>query len=253
MSERLCESRPVPQNIFIGRVAEGYDLGSPEMWEPALLQATVSFLADAADGGAALEFGIGTGRVALPLSERGVDVHGIDISEDMIAQLRAKPAAQSIGATVGDFATTTVPRTFSLVYVVYNALSNLTTQAEQVECFQNAARHLLPGGRLVVEMWVPDLRRFPPGAVALPFEVSASHVGLDTIDVATQRGVSHHYFFNGDRAGQFDSPYRYTWPSEQDLMAQLAGLTLSERWADWERTPFTSESSNSISVWQRPL
>ncbi len=242
----------MPQNIFTGRVAEGYDLGSPEMWEYALLQATASFLADAADGGAALEFGIGTGRVALPLSQRGVEVHGIDISEDMITQLRAKPGSQSIGVTVGDFATTDAPGTFSLVYLVYNALSNLITQAEQVDCFRNAARHLLPGGRLVVEMWVPDLRRFPPGAVALPFDVSPSHVGLDTIDVATQQGVSHHYVIVGDHAGQFDSPYRYAWPAELDLMGQLAGLTRRERWADWDRSPFTSESRNSISVWERP-
>jgi SAM-dependent methyltransferase len=242
----------MPQNLFTGRVAESYDLGSPEMWEPALLHSTASFLADNAEGRPALEFGVGTGRVALPLSQLGVEVHGIDISEDMIAQLRAKPGAQSIGTTIGDFATTTVPGAFSLVYIVFNALSNLTTQAEQVACFQNAARHLLPGGRLVVEMWVPDLRRFPPGAVALPFEVSASHVGFDTIDVATQQGVSHHYFIVGGRGGQFDSPYRYAWPAEQDLMAQLAGLTRRERWADWARAPFTSESSNSISVWQRP-
>jgi SAM-dependent methyltransferase len=241
----------VPKNIFTGQIAKGYDLGSPEMWEPTLLGATASFLADAAKGGAALEFGIGTGRIALSLSKRGVEVHGIDISEDMVAQLRSKPGGQSIGVTVGDFATTTVPRMFSLVYVVFNALSNLTTQAEQVACFENAGRHLLPGGRLVVEMWVPDLRRFPPGAVALPFDVSASHVGFDTIDVATQQGVSHHYFLLGGRVGQFDSPYRYAWPAEQDLMAELAGLTLRERWADWNHAPFTSESSNCISVWQR--
>ena len=241
----------MPHNIFTGRVAEGYDLGSPEMREPALLEATASFLADAADGGAALEFGIGTGRVALPLSEHGIEVHGIDISEDMVAQLLAKPGSSSIGVTVGDFATTTVPRTFSLVYLVYNALGNLTTQAEQVQCFRNAARHLALDGRLVVEMWVPDLRRFPPGAVALPFDVSASHIGMDTIDVATQQGVSHHWFIVGDRTGQFESPYRYVWPAEMDLMAELAGLTLRERWAHWDRSLFTNESTNTISVWER--
>jgi len=241
----------MPQNIFTGRVAEAYDLGSPEMWEPALLDTTANFLADAARGGAALEFAIGTGRVAIPLSERGVDVHGVDISEDMIAHLRAKAGARSIATTVGDCATVRVPGSFSLVYLVYNALSNLTSQAEQVECFRNASRHLDPGGRLVVEMWVPDLRRFPPGAVALPFDVSESHVGLDTIDVATQRGVSHHFIIVGDRIAQFDSPYRYAWPAEMDLMAQLAGLTLRERWADWDRSPFTSESTNGISVWER--
>ena len=156
----------MPQNIFTGPVAEGYDLGAPEMSEPALLEATVRFLADTVEGGAALEFGIGTGRVAIPLSQRGVEVHGIDISEDMVRELRKKPGSESIDVTVGDFATTAVPGTFVLVYLVYNALSNLTTQAEQVACFRNAARHLEPGGRVVVEMFVPDLRRFPPGAVA---------------------------------------------------------------------------------------
>jgi SAM-dependent methyltransferase len=241
----------MPQNIFTGPVAEGYDLGAPEMFEPALLEATVRFLADAAEGGAALEFGIGTGRVALPLSQRGVEVHGIDISEDMIRQLRTKPGSESIDVTVGDFATTAVPGTFSLVYLVYNALSNLTTQAEQVACFRNAARHLVPGGRVVVEMDVPDLRRFPPGAVALAFDVSVSHVGFDTIDVATQQGVSHHYVVVDGRGGRFDSPFRYTWPAEMDLMAQLAGLALRERWEDWDRSPFTSESGNTISVWER--
>ena len=240
----------MPQNIFTGPVAEGYDLGAPEMSEPALLEATVHFLADAAEGEAALEFGIGTGRVAIPLSQRGVEVHGIDISEDMVRQLREKPGSESIAVTVGDFATTAVPGTFALVYLVYNALSNLTTQAEQVACFRNAARHLEPGGRVVVEMFVPDLRRFPPGAVALAFDVSVSHVGFDTIDVATQRGVSHHYFVEG-RGGRFDSPFRYAWPAEMDLMAQLAGLTLRERWEDWDRSPFTSESGNTISVWER--
>jgi SAM-dependent methyltransferase len=241
----------VPQNIFTGPVAEGYDLGSQEMYEPPVLEPTVDFLADAARGGAALEFGIGTGRVALPLSQSGVEVHGIDISADMVAQLRAKPGADAIGVTVGDFATTRAPGTFSLVYLVYNAISNLTTQDEQVQCFQNAARHLVPAGRLVIELWVPDLQRLPPGAIALPFEVSASHLGFDELDVATQQGVSHHYFIAGDRVARFDSPFRYVWPAELDLMARIAGLTRRERWADWDHSPFTSESRKHISVWER--
>ena len=212
----------------------------------------MSFLADAARAGAALELGIGTGRVALPLHRRGVEVHGVDISPDMVAQLRAKPGADAIAVTIGDFATTKVPGAFSLVYLVYNAISNLTTQDEQVACVRNAAWHLVPGGRLVVELWVPDLQRLPPGALALPFEVSPSHLGFDEIDVATQRGVSHHYFINGDRVARFDSPYRYVWPAELDLMARMAGLALRERWADWDRSPFTSQSRKHVSVWERP-
>ncbi len=242
----------MPQNIFIGLDAEGYDRGSTEMYDPAVLDPAVQFLADIAQGGAVLEFGIGTGRVALPLAQRGLEVAGIDISSDMLDQLQRKPGAQSIVTLVGDFATTTMPGTFALVYLVYNAISNLTTQAEQVACVRNAARHLAPGGRLVIELWVPDLRRFPPGLPALPFTVSPSHLSFDDMDVATQQGVSHHYFVNGDHVTRFDSPYRYVWPSELDLMAQLAGLTLAERWADWDRSPFTSDSRKHISVWSRP-
>ena len=242
----------MPQNIFTGRVAEGYDLGSSDVYEPGVLGPTVSFLADAARSGAALEFGIGTGRVALPLSQIGVEVHGIDVSPDMVTQLRAKPGSEAIVVTIGDFATTKVPGIFSLVYLVYNAISNLTTQDEQVECFRNAAEHLAQGGRLVIELWVPDLQRLPPGALALPFEVSRSHLGFDEIDVATQQGVSHHYFIVGDRVALFDSPYRYVWPAELDLMARIAGLNLRERWSDWDRSPFTSQSRKHISVWERP-
>jgi SAM-dependent methyltransferase len=228
----------VPENLFTGRIAETYDLESSDMYEPAVLERTVRFLADAARGGAVLEFGIGTGRVALPLRQRGVEVQGIDISADMVAQLRAKPGADGIPVAVGDFATTKVPGTFSLVYLVYNAISNLTTQDEQVECFRNAAEHLGPDGRLVIELWIPDLRRFPPGAVALPFDVGPSHLGFDEI-VGT------------DRVARFDSPYRYVWPAELDLMARIAGMRLRERWTDWDRSPFTSESPKHISVWER--
>lgn len=242
----------MPENLFVGRIAETYDLDSPDMYEPAVLERTVSFLADAACGGSVLEFGIGTGRVAMPLHQRGIDVHGIDISTDMVAQLRAKPRSEGIAVTIGDFATTKVIGAFSLVYLVYNVISNLTTQDEQVECFRNAAGHLGPGGRLVVELWIPDLRRFPPGAVALPFEVGPSHLGFDEIDTATQRGVSHHYSVGTDRVTRFDSPFRYVWPAELDLMARIAGMRLRERWNDWDRSPFTSESPKHISVWERP-
>jgi len=241
----------MPHNIFTGSVAAGYDRASTDMFDPRVLAPAVNFLADTANGGKVLEFGIGTGRVALPLSQRGLAVSGIDISSDMLDQLRCKPGSDSIVTVVGDFATTTLPETFALVYVVFNTIANLTTQAEQVACFRNAARHLDPGGRLVIELWVPDLRRFPPGLPALPFTISPSHLGFDEMDVATQQGVSHHYFIEGDQLTRFDTPYRYVWPSELDLMAQMAGLELDQRWADWDRSPFTSDSRKHISVWIR--
>jgi SAM-dependent methyltransferase len=242
----------VPQNLFVGPVAAGYDLGSPEMYEPALLDATADFLATAARGGRALEFGIGTGRVALPLSQRGVEVDGIDISPDMIEQLHRKPGAEAITTTVGDFATTTVGGEYSLVYVVFNSISNLLEQSEWVQSFRNAAHHLGAGGYFVVELWIPDLRRYPPGAAALPFHVTPGHLGFDTIDVANQRGTSHHYFITNGRTGYHESPFRYGWPAELDLMAEIAGMTLRERWADWDRSPFTSDSRKHVSVWQLP-
>jgi SAM-dependent methyltransferase len=241
----------VPDDNFTGWVAEGYD-SDPRMSDVGLLDRTVAFLAEVAGRGPALEFGIGTGRVALPLSTRGIQVHGIDLSQDMVDQLRAKPDADRVGVTIGDFAKTTVPGEFSLVYLVYNTISNLTTQDEQVECFRNAAAHLIPGGCFVIEVVVPNLRRFPPGAVAQPFDVSAEHLGFDTIDVATQRGVSHHYVIDRDRVAIFETPYRYVWPAELDLMARIARLELRERWADWDRTSFTSDSGKHISVWERP-
>lgn len=183
----------MPQNLFTGIKATNYDLGAPEMWDPGLLDATAEFLAGQAQGGPALEFGIGTGRVAIPLSERGIHVHGIDISADMIGELRRKPGSEAIGATVGDVAAATVPGEFSVVYVVYNSISNLLEQSEWVQTFRNAAGHLRSGGALVMELDIMDLRRFPPGATVLPFDVSPNHLGFDTLDVANQRGVSHHY------------------------------------------------------------
>jgi len=241
----------VPQNIFTGFIAENYDDESSEMFEHRLVDATVDFLVNAARGGAALEFGVGTGRIALPLSRSGVMVHGIDISPDMLAQLRSKPGSDAIDVTVGDFATAKVAGAFSLVYLVYNTIGNLTSQEEQLACFRNAAAHLEPGGRFVIELGVPDLRRFPPGAPAQPFQVGATHLGFDTMDTATQQGVSHHYLIDGDRMTRFECPFRYAWPAELDLMARLANLTLLERWGDWNRSPFTADSRKHISVWER--
>jgi SAM-dependent methyltransferase len=241
----------MPQNLFTGIKATYYDSGSPEMWDPALLDTTADFLAGLAHSGRALEFGIGTGRVAFPMRERGIEVHGIDISADMIEQLHRKPGSESIEATVGDFATTTVAGDFSLVYVVFNSISNLLEQTEWVETFRNASRHLTRGGVFAMELNIIDLRRFPPGATVLPFHVSPNHLGFDTLDVVNQRGVSHHYVVVDGRGGHFESPFRYAWPAELDLMAEMAGMRLRERWADWDRTPFTSESTKHISVWER--
>jgi SAM-dependent methyltransferase len=241
----------VPEVYFDERIAAGYDATSADMYEPEVLDPAVNFLADLAGTGAALEFGVGTGRIAVPLSQRGVPVHGIDISSAMVARLQAKPGADDIGVTIGDFATTKVPRPFTLVYLVYNTISNLTTQEEQSECFRNAAAHLEPGGHFVIEVVVPDLQRLPPGETVRAFKVTPTHLGFDQIDVATQTSISHHYFMVDGRLETFSSPFRYVWPSELDLMARLAGMTLRERWSEWKREPFTSESRSHVSVWEK--
>lgn len=239
------------ENFFDEAAAENYDDDSSLLFDPAVVDATVDFLAALADDGAALEFGIGTGRIALPLSARGVPVQGIDLSPDMVAQLRAKPGAEAIGVTIGDFASTVVETTFRLAYLVFNTIENLTSQDDQVACFVNAARHLEPGGCFVVEVEVPPLRRLPPGVTTLAFNVTPDRLGFDTFDVAQQRGVSHHYWVAQGRAGTFTMPYRYVWPAELDLMARIAGLRLRERWQWWRREPFTSDSTSHVSVWEK--
>ena len=238
------------ENYFGERVAERYDESSGDMFDPAVVEPTVDFLAELADGGAALELGIGTGRIALPLSERGVRVHGIDLSEAMVAKLREKPGAEQIEVTLGDFATTRVDGAFALAYLVYNTLMNLGTQEAQVTCFENVASHLEPKGVFVVEIMIPELRRLPRGETFLAFDVTPEHLGFDEYDVANQGLISHHY---DPRDGTYSTfPGRYLWPSELDLMARLAGLTLRERWSGWRREPFTSESTKHVSVWEKP-
>jgi SAM-dependent methyltransferase len=228
-------------------LAEGYDTVEAEMFAPAVLDPAVDFLARLAGPGPALEFAVGTGRVAIPLAARGVPVTGIELSQPMADRLRSKA---QLPVVIGDMATTTVPGQFSLVYVVWNSISNLRTQDEQVQCFANAARHLAPGGRFVVELEVPSIRRFPPGSTAVPFVVSEQHLGFDTFDLLTQQGASHHYRRHDDGTMSYDvSNFRYIWPAECDLMARLAGLTLEQRLADWNGTPFTGESGKHISVW----
>ena len=232
------------EDHFGEAVAARYD-GGP-MFSDEVVGPTVDVLAELAGDGSALELGIGTGRIALPLAQRGVPVHGIDLSQAMVARLREKPRSAEIGTTIGDFATTRVDETFRLVYLVFNTIMNLTTQDAQVACFENAARHLEPGGSFVVEVMVPDLRRLPPGERYVVFDVEVGHVGVDEYDVVEQGLVSHHYT---DRLASV--PFRYAWPAELALMARIAGLALRERWADWDRSPFTSESRKHVSVWER--
>jgi SAM-dependent methyltransferase len=241
----------VPEIYFDEQIAAGYDAGSPEMFAPAVVDPAVDVLADLAGDGAALEFGIGTGRIALPLAERGVRVDGIELSPAMAAQLSAKPGGEQIAVTIGDFATTRIDGQFRLVYLVYNTIANLTTQDEQVACFCNAAAHLLPGGFFVIELEMPQLQRLPPGETLRPFMVTPERLGFDEYDVATQGLVSTHYSFADGKYHCFSQPFRYVWPAELDLMARIAGLTLRDRWADWDRAPFTSDSHKHVSGYVR--
>jgi SAM-dependent methyltransferase len=241
----------MPENHFGESVAARFDERYADQADPAVVGPMIDLLAELAGGGAALELGVGTGRVALPLAERGVPVHGIDLSEAMVARLRAKPGGDRIGVTIGDFATATVEGRFTVAYLVANTIMNLTTQDEQVACFRNVAAHLEPGGRFVIDVVVPGLRRLPPGERFQPFDVSPTHLGFDEYDVARQGLISHHYWLEGDRAEILSPPFRYVWPSELDLMARLAGMSLRDRWAGWQREPFTSESEKHVSVWEK--
>jgi SAM-dependent methyltransferase len=212
----------------------------------------VDFLVELAGSGRALELGIGTGRIAVPLARRGVPVHGIELSKAMAARLHAKPDAEDIGVTIGDFATTTVEGKFSVAYLVFNTIGNLTTQSAQVACFRNVAAHLDPGGCFVIEVGIPDLQRLPPGDTMRVFHAGETHWGIDEYDVANQGLTSHHFELVDGRFELHSVPFRYTWPAELDLMAQLAGMSLRERWSDWRRVPFTSDSRNHVSVWEKP-
>jgi SAM-dependent methyltransferase len=223
------------------------------MFAPEVLEPTVDLLADLAGVGPVLELAIGTGRVAVPLLRRGLAVSGIELSPAMVERLHAKVRADELPVVVDDMATATAPGEFSLVYLVFNSISNLRTQDEQVACFRNAARHLGPGGRFVVELFVPPLRRLPPGQTAVPFDVTEEHLGFDTIDVVTQTLTSHHYSRQADGSVRHGAGhFRYAWPAELDLMAALAGMGLEHRWADWDRSPFTADSEKHVSVWRLP-
>jgi len=238
---------------FDAAVAAGYDETSSEMFRPELLGPAVDFLAALAGDGAALEFGVGTGRVALPLAARGVRVHGIDNSQPMLDELAKKPGADAIRTTTGSFADARVEGTFRLVYLVFNTITNLTTQEAQAACFANAAAHLEPGGRFVVECYVPKLRRLPPGERVIAFDLGPGHQGFDEYtDFVGQIQVSHHHWMGDGPPRHFSAPFRWVWPSELDLMARLAGLRRCERWAGWTREPFTDESPSHVSVWEKP-
>lgn len=236
---------------FGERVAATYD-DDAVMFDPAAVDPVVEFLARLAGHGRALELGVGTGRIALPLALRGVQVHGIDLSKAMIARLRAKPGGENIDVTIGDFATTTVAGTFSVAYLVFNTIMNLTTQAAQVACFRNVAAHLEPGGCFVIEVLVPGLQRLPAGETRQVIYADETSWGFDEIDVATQGLTSHHFQTVDGAVERVSIPFRYAWPAELDLMAELAGMTLRERFAGWEGEPFTGESRTHVSVWEKP-
>ena len=239
------------EDYFDEPVAESYQARWPELFEPDAIDPVVRFLAGLAGPGAALELGIGTGRIALPLSRRGVRVHGIDLSAAMVAQLRRQPGADDIDVTIGDFTTIRVGGPFRLAYLLRNTIMNLTTQDDQVECFRTVAAQLEPGGFFVIEVMVPELQRLPPGETIRAFTVTPAHLGFDEYDVASQGLVSHHFWVQDGQADVRSVPFRYAWPSELDLMARLAGMTLRDRWSGWEREPFTSDSTMHVSVWQK--
>ncbi|QGN32869.1 bifunctional 2-polyprenyl-6-hydroxyphenol methylase/3-demethylubiquinol 3-O-methyltransferase UbiG [Microlunatus sp. Gsoil 973] len=240
-----------PDGYFGADVAAGYDDPESPMFQAAQIAPAVERLAELAGDGRALEFAIGTGRIALPLAERGVPVEGIELSRAMVDQLRTKAGGQDIEVAIGDMTSAVVPGEFALVYLVFNTIMNLTSQRAQTDCFRNAARHLRPGGRFVIEVMVPDLRRLPPGQDAVPFDVSERHLGFDTYDTATQEMTSHHITFVEGRPRYAAVPFRYAWPAELDLMAELAGMGLENRWATWSGEPFTGESRSHVSVWQK--
>jgi SAM-dependent methyltransferase len=242
----------VLQNYFGEEEAAGYDEGSALWFDPNVLGPAVDMLAELASDGAALEFAVGTGRVALPLAARGVPVSGIELSIPMADRLRAKDGSERIKVTIGDMATTRVEGRFRLVYLVFNTIGNLTTQDQQVACFANAAAHLEPGGTFLIEVGVPDLRRLPPGEDARVFSHSPGYVGYDRYtDLVAQQATSHHFTADGSGVREFKTPFRYVWPSELDLMARLARMSLRDRWAGWDRSSFTRESTSHVSVWEK--
>jgi SAM-dependent methyltransferase len=237
-------------NYFDTPVAERYDETSAAMFAADRIDPVVDVLQALAGTGRALEFAIGTGRIAVPLKQRGVEVAGLELSAAMVEQLRAKPGGEDIAVTIGDMTTATADGTFAVAYLVFNTIGNLTTQDAQVQCFANAARHLAPGGTFVIETGLPQLQKLPPGDTVVPFDLSEGHLGFDEYDVASQGLISHHFEARDGHWERSSIPFRYTWPAELDLMARLAGMRLKARWSDWDRSPFTSASERHVSIWE---
>ena len=245
--------RPDPDGHFGEPVAATYDDVPEPMIDGAPVDDATAVLQELARGGRALELAIGTGRIGLPLAARGVEVAGIELSSAMLARLRAKPGGEAIDVAVGDMTSARVAGSFSLVYLVFNTIENVTTQAGQVAVFRNAAAHLPPGGCFLIECNIPDLRRLPEGETAVVFDASERHFGVDTYDVASQGLTSHHFTKRDDGTWDYGAgPFRYVWPAELDLMAELAGLRLRDRWAGWNRQPFRHESRHHVSIWEKP-
>jgi SAM-dependent methyltransferase len=248
-------ARVTSSDVWTEETAATYDADAADHFSPEVLGPTVDLLARLAGEGPVLELAVGTGRVALALADRGLPVTGIELSEPMAARLRAKDPDGRVPVVVGDMATSVAPGAgaYTLVYLAWNSISNLRTQAEQVQCFRNAARHLRPRGRFVIDLWVPALQRLTPGQEAVPVSIGEDHLVFDTYDVVSQECSSHHYRTLPDGTVHHDvGHFRYIWPAECDLMAQLAGLRLESRWADWAGTPFTATSEAHVSVWRKP-
>ncbi|HEY7196691.1 MAG TPA: methyltransferase domain-containing protein [Gaiellaceae bacterium] len=241
----------MPVDRFPEDVAQRYDDDCAEMFDAAVVEPAVAFLAELAGDGPVLELGIGTGRIALPLRDRGITVHGVDLSTAMVERLHAKRGGEGIEVTIGDFATVDLGKTFALAYLVFNTIGNLTSQDEQVACFENVSRHLDSGGHFVIETGVPGLQRVLPGERFVPFSVTPTHVGIDEYDIVNQGLVSHHYYVRESSVTSGSIPLRYVWPSELDLMARIAGMRLRERFGDWDKRPFTDESTKHVSVWTK--
>jgi len=243
----------VPDDGFFDEaVAARYDESDSGMFAAEVVDPTVDFLAEIAGGGRALELAIGTGRIALPLAARGVEVHGIELSNAMVARLRAKPGGADLPITIGDFTSARADGTFALAYLVFNTIQNVTTQEKQVATFHNVGEHLDPGGCFVIEVEVPTVRSMPPGERFHVFASEQDHWGIDEYDLESQAAFSHHFELIDGRWGLSSMPFRYVWPTELDLMAELAGMRLRERWAGWQREPFTADSRGHVSVWEKP-
>jgi len=239
------------EDHFGPEVAASYDEAVAEMFDSAAVSPAVEMLAQLANDGRALEFAIGTGRIALPLAAHGVEVSGIELSEAMVEQLRQKPGGGDVQVTIGDMASTRVAGSFRLVYLVFNTIGNLTSQDAQIACFVNACAHLQAGGSFVIEVGVPELRRLPPGERHVVFHADGKSWGIDEYDTASQALVSHHFRRDGGCLRHRAIPFRYVWPAELDLMARMAGMTLTARWGDWDGGPFVHDSASHVSVWRK--